>query len=147
MKLIEIFLFYISIQKIYLITDYCTSRILPKAPNDCVFLSTNDNKCCFNPDNTTQCFLAKSGEEGLLCEVDYFYGYMLGEENYDNYKDKKGYCTFVYGNIKGAFQYDIKIKDKLNIEELDGLKIKCLNNKMIQINFFIIFMSIVFIIV
>ena len=120
---------------------------MPKAPNDCVFLSTNDNKCCFNPDNTTQCFSAISGEEGLLCEVDYFYGYMLGEENYDNYKDKKGYCTFVYGNIKGAFQYDIKIKDELNIEELDGLKIKCLNNKMIQINFFIIFMSIVFIII
>ena len=146
MKLFKIFLFLVTIQKIYLITDYCNSRLSPKAPNDCVPLSTKDNKCCFNPNNTTQCFSASSKEEGLLCELDYFYGYMLGEENYDNYKNKYGYCTFVYGDIKGAFQYDIKIKDELNIEELDGLKIKCLNSKIMQINLVVLFLLSLFII-
>ena len=145
MKIFEIFLFLVIIKKIYLITDYCSSRLSPKAPNDCVTLSTKDNKCCFNPNNITQCFLDSSGEEGLLCELDYFYGYMLGEENYNNYKDRYGFCTFVYGEIKGAFKYDIKIKDELNIEELDGLKINCLKSKMIKINLIVLFLFIVFI--
>ena len=47
MKIFEIFLFLVIIKKIYLITDYCSSRMSPKAPNDCVPLSTKDNKCCF----------------------------------------------------------------------------------------------------
>ena len=127
MKIFEIFLFLVTIKKIYLITDYCSSRLSPKAPNDCVTLSTKDNKCCFNPNNITQCFLDSSGEEGLLCELDYFYGYMLGEENYNNYKDRYGFCTFVYGEIKGAFKYDIIIKDELNIEELETILRKSQN--------------------
>ena len=147
MKYFKIFLFIVSIQKIYLITDYCNSRISPKAPNDCVPLSTKDDKCCFNPNNTTQCFLSSSEEEGLLCELDYFYGYMLGEENYDNYKNQYGYCTFIYGDIKGAFKYDILIKDELNIEELDGLKINCLYSKIMTVNSKILFPLIVFIII
>ena len=48
MLFFELFLFFISLQKIYLITDYCSSRIEPKEPNDCVYLSTKENKCCFN---------------------------------------------------------------------------------------------------
>ena len=38
MKIFEIFLFLVIIKKIYLITDYCSSRLSPKAPNDCVFV-------------------------------------------------------------------------------------------------------------
>ena len=123
--------------------DYCSSRIEPKEPNDCVFLSSNSNKCCFNPKNTSHCFL-ESEEENLLCDVDYFYGYMLGEDNYKKYKDKKGYCTFIYGELKGAFIYDLPIEKVLDIKEQNGLEINCLNNQnKIKINkliFLFIFM-------
>ena len=141
MKLIGIFSFLILIQKIYLIPDYCSLRKSPKGPNDCVLLSTNGNKCCFNPNNTEQCFNANSGAKGLLCDIDYFYGYMLGKKNYDNYKDKHGYCTFIYGDIKGALNYTNKIQDELNINELDGLEIHCLKSNYIKIkSFFLIFL-------
>ena len=67
MLFFELFLFFISLQKIYLITDYCSSRIEPKEPNDCVFLSTKENKCCFNPKNKSQCF--NTSGEGFICEA------------------------------------------------------------------------------
>ena len=140
MKLIEIFLLLTSMKQIYLIPDYCTSRAEPSEPNDCVFLSTENQKCCFNPNDKTRCFL-KSGtsDDNLLCNIDYFYGdnYMMGKENYKEYKDKNGYCTFVYGNISGAFKYEGINKDVRNINEINGLKIDCLNNlKMIQLSLF-----------
>ena len=83
-----------------------------------------------NPSNTSQCF-NESSEENLLCEVDYFYDYMMGEDNYKKYKDKKGYCTFIYAEMKGAFKYGINdaIENVLNIKEKKGLEIHCLNNQ------------------
>ena len=69
---------------------------------------------------------------------------MLGEDNYKKYKDKKGYCTFIYGELKGAFIYDIPIEKVLDIKEQNGLEINCLNNQnKIKINkliFLFIFM-------
>ena len=130
MHTIKILIFIISIENILLILDYCTSKSDPIEPNDCVFLSTSTNKCCFNPKNTTQCFLESSKEKGLKCDTDYFYNsnkYMIGEENYKKYKNTKGYCTFIYGDLKGAFIYEHPIENDLNINEINGLTINCLN--------------------
>ena len=148
MNTIKILIFIISIDNILLISDYCTSRSEPKEPNDCVFLSTSTKKCCFNPNNKTQCFFQSSEEKGLKCDTDYFYGsdYMIGEENYKKYKNKKGYCTFIYGDLKGAFKYDIPIEDVLNINEINGLIINCLNYQdMIKMKLFafVVFMIVV----
>ena len=128
MDSLKIILFFISVQKIYLISDYCTSRASPTQPNDCVFLSNDTNKCCFNPSNNTQCFW-ESSEEGLLCDANYFYNYMIGENYYKQYKNKNGYCTFVYGEMKGAFEYKKIIENSLNIKEFNGLIINCLSEQ------------------
>ena len=147
MKLIEIFLLLTSIKQIYLITDYCRSRVNPLEPNDCVFLSTSNQKCCFNPNDNNRCFLeSENSNNNLLCDINYFYGdnYMIGEEKYKEYKDKNGYCTFIYGNIMGAFKYEGINKDVRNINEINGLKIDCLNNlKMIQLSLFIFILLLV----
>ena len=133
-------IFLIIIKKINLIIDYCTTRILPEEPNDCVFFSTDDKKCCFNPNNTTRCF-EESSEDGLICQEDYFYNFMKGEDKYKEYKNKRGYCTFTYGNIKGAFKYDEIVKKVLKIKEVKNLEVKCLNIKYFKLNFcmFILF--------
>jgi hypothetical protein len=52
---------------------------------------------------------------------------MIGEENYKKYKNTKGYCTFIYGDLKGAFIYEHPIENDLNINEINGLTINCLN--------------------
>ena len=88
------------------------------------------NILLINPKNTTQCFLESSKEKGLKCDTDYFYDsnkYMIGEENYKKYKNTKGYCTFIYGDLKGAFIYEHPIENDLNINEINGLTINCLN--------------------
>ena len=140
-----IIIFILLIKDIKLMIDYCTTRILPKEPNDCVFFSTNNKKCCFNPKNTTRCF-EESSEKGLICGEDYFYNFMKGEDKYKEYKDKKGYCTFNYGGIKGAFEYDEFIKKVLEIKEVKNLQIKCLNNENLKFNafFFIICLFLIF---
>ena len=62
---------------------------------------------------------------------------MIGEEKYEEYKDKNGYCIFVHGDIMGAFKYVGLNKDLRNIKEINGLKIDCLNNlKIIQSSLF-----------
>ena len=142
MLFFELFLFFISLQKIYLITDYCSSRIEPKEPNDCVFLSTKENKCCFNPKNQSKCF--NTSGEGFICEADYFFDYLIGEENFSKYKNKIGFCTFNNGEIKGAFKYEGVIKNVLDIKEINGLKIKCLSNqKITKINLLFLFLILV----
>ena len=134
----------ILIRKIYLVIDYCTTRIFPNEPNDCVFFSTDEEKCCFNPNNTTRCFHENKNESGLICEEDYFYYFMTGNDKYDDYEDKKGYCTFTYRNIKGAFVYDEVIKNVLEINEVKDLEIKCLNSKNIKFNFFVFIFCFIF---
>ena len=136
---------FILINKIYLIIDYCSTRMSPQEPNDCVFFSTDEQKCCFNPNNKTNCFL-QSNEEGLICEEDYFYNFMKGEDKYKEYEDKKGYCTFIYGDIKGAFVYDEVIKNILEIKEVKDLEIRCLINEYIKINLFICFFILILLI-
>ena len=135
-KKIYFIIFLLLIKNIYLIRDYCSTRMSPEEPNDCVFFSNDNKKCCFNPNNTTRCF-EESTEEGLICQEDYFYKLGRGEDKYNQFKDKNGYCTFTYGNIKGAFKYDNYIKKVLEIKEVKNLKIKCLNNEIIKINWFI----------
>ena len=128
MKL-KIFLFVLFIiKKINLMMDYCTTRLNPKEPNDCVFFGYNNKKCCFNPNNQSQCFFESSNQE-LLCEEDYFYNFMKGGDKYEEYKDKNGYCVFIYGDIKGAFEYDEKINKILEISEVKNLEIECLSNQ------------------
>ena len=128
MNTIKIIIFIISIEKILLISDYCTSRSNPEEPNQCVFLSNSTTKCCFNPNDKTQCFWQSEEIEGLKCDADYFYDkYEIGEEYYKKHKNEKGYCTFIYGDLKGAFKYDITIEEELKINEINGLIINCLS--------------------
>ena len=132
-------IFFIIIKKINLMINYCNTRIFPEEPNDCVFFSTNEKKCCFNPNNKTRCF-EESSEDGLLCQEDYFYNFMKGQDKYEAYKNKRGYCTFSFGNIKGAFEYDEKVKKVLKIKEVKKLEVKCLNSKYFKLNIFIFFL-------
>ena len=127
MNTIQILIFIISIENILLISDYCTSRSKPLEPNDCVFLSNSTTKCCFNPNNKSQCLWQSSEVEGLICDADYFYDkYEIGEESYNKHKNKRGYCTFIYGDLKGAFEYKNPIEKELKINEMNGLIINCL---------------------
>ena len=147
MNKLNIFLFCHLITNIYLLPDYCSSKINPKEPNDCVFLSTSTTKCCFKK-NYSRCLNESYADDsdGLICDIDYFYNYSIGDNNYSYYKDKIGYCTFIFGNIKGAFEYDIVIDNTLNINEFNGLIINCLSNQQtIQINL-IVFTFIIFLI-
>ena len=145
MKFKKIILFMMILKKINLMIDYCASTINPEEPNDCVFFSTEDTKCCFNPSNTSQCF-EESSMEGLICEEDYFYKFEKEEDIYKQYKDKNGNCTFIYGDIKGAFPYDENIKNVLKIIEVKGLEINCLDNgEILEINILIfILISMIF---
>ena len=147
MNSLKIFLFFILIENIYLLPDYCTSRTSPTQPNDCFFLSNDRNKCCFNPNNNETCVWESPKEEGLLCDINYFYKYMIGEEYYKNYRNKKGYCTFIYGNMRGAFQYEKSIEASLNIKEFNGLIIDCLSNQddIIKMNLLSFFFVLIFI--
>ena len=54
---------------------------------------------------------------------------MKGEDKYKEYKDKIGYCVFIYGDIKGAFEYDEIINKILEISEVKNLEIECLSNQ------------------
>ena len=146
MNSFKFILFFVYIKNIYLTLDYCTSKTNVTEPNDCVFLSNSTTKCCFNPENKSQCFWESSSND-LKCDVDYFYNYEIGEDKYNEYKDKKGYCTFVYGDIKGAFKYDIKNGESLNINEFNGLIVNCLKNNKneIKINLIAFFLAIFFI--
>ena len=134
----HIIIFLFLFKNIYLIRDYCRARIFPQEPNDCVFFSSSNKKCCFNPNNTTRCF-EESTDKSLICKEDYFYKFMKGEDKYNEFKDKKGYCTFIYENIKGAFIYDELIKKVLEIKEVKNLRINCLNNDNLKINFWFFF--------
>ena len=138
MKFKIILIFIIQIRKIYLMIDYCNTRIFPNEPNDCVFFSTDKIKCCFNPNNTTRCFEENKNKSELICKEDYFYNFMTGSDKYNKYKDKRGYCTFIYKDIKGAFVYDEVYKKVLKINEVKDLEVKCLNNRNIKINIYVL---------
>ena len=68
----------------------------------------------------------------------------MGEENFNKYKNKIGFCTFDNREIKGAFKYEGVIKNVLDIKEINGLKIKCLSNqKITKINLLLLFLLLV----
>ena len=127
--------------------DYCTTRKNPEEPNDCVFFPYDNKNCCFNPEKKI-CVLSETSNSGLLCEEDYFYNYIIGEEKYDEYKGKEGYCVFEYGNIKGVFKYDEKMENTLTINEAKNLIINCvsdqgeINNHISFLFYFVLFLII-----
>ena len=147
LKLKFIFLILIKTSIIYSSIDYCTTRTNPNEPNDCVYFSTETQKCCFNPNNKEKCVLYSSTETGLLCNEDFLYNFDKSEESYTQYEDEPGYCVFTFEDIKGSFKYNEIIIKSFQIQEIKGLILKCnqSSSRLITYNIFALFFFLIFI--
>ena len=119
--------------------DYCSNRIANE-PNDCVFLSDSEKRCCFDTNNK-KCVWENSNNN-LLCEEDFLYKFVNNGLEYKDKKGKNGYCIFNYNKTKGAVEYLFQ-NGKVKYKEKNGLYLECYNN-VFFLNLNIYFILIIF---